>query len=88
MAPGDMGEEEEGVVVEPLLPWISEAMEANGLLAPELLELDSGSRKETEISWSFPTYWMMAELLRASKMDCSCSVKPNRGQRKRVKLVM
>ena len=88
MAPGDMGEEEEGVVVGPLLPWIREAMEANGLLAPELLELDSGSRKETEISWSFPTYWIMAELFRVSKMDCSCSVKPKEGKRNRVELVL
>ena len=73
MAPGDMGELEL-----PLLLWIKEANEVNGLLEPPLLELDSGSRKETETSWSLPTYWTMAELLRASKIDCSCSVKPKK----------
>ena len=42
MAPGDMGE--------PLLLWIKEAKEVNGLLEPPPLEDDSGSRKETETS--------------------------------------
>ena len=77
MAPGDMGPPDDGAAEPWLLLWIREAKEVNGLLwAPPLeLELDSGSRNEMDTSWSLPTYCTMAELFRASRIDCSCSVK-------------